>query len=168
MLGRTMLTTMFEYNDVTNTRILEGAAKLSDEQLDTASGYSQDTLRKTLWHTLIVEYGWRSQCQGVDVRQQPPPVESIASVADFQRFQKEENERAHAYIAGLSEGDLAAPITLKRRDGSERALARWQILAHILYHSAQHRSEMAELLTHYGHSPGDLDFVFYITSGLRD
>jgi uncharacterized damage-inducible protein DinB len=40
----------------------------------------------------------------------------------------------------------------------------WQILVHILYHSAQHRSEMAEMLTRYGQSPGDLDFVFYLNS----
>jgi len=168
MLSTTMLTTMFDYNNATNTRILEGAANLSDEQLDAPSGYSLGSLRKTLWHTLIVEYGWRSQCQGIDARQQPPPVEPTATVAGFQQFQKEENERVHTCIADLSEEDLAAPITVKRRDGTERTFARWQILVHILYHSAQHRSEMAELLTNFDQSPGDLDFVFYIASGLRD
>lgn len=161
MLGKTMLTTMFDYNAATNARILECAAKVSDAQLDAPEEYSRGGIRGTLWHTLIVEYGWRNQCRGIDTRQQPPPVEPTASIAAFQQFQKRESEQARAYVADLSEEDLVAPITLKRRDGTERTLARWQILGHILYHSAQHRSELAALLTRYGQSPGDIDFLFF-------
>lgn len=162
MLGKTMLTTMFDYNAATNARILACAAKVSEAQLDAPEEYSRGGIRGTLWHTLIVEYGWRNRCQGVDTRQQPPPVEPTAPVAAFQQFQREESERAHAYLAGLSVEDLAEPITLKQRDGTERTLARWQILVHFLYHSAQHRSELAALLTRYGQSPGDIDFLFFV------
>jgi uncharacterized damage-inducible protein DinB len=165
MLGKTMLTTMFDYNAAMNSRLLERAAKVGDEELDAPADYSIGSLRQTLWHTLIVEYGWRSQCEGVDVRALPPPVEPNATVAAFRAFQEEEAARARAFLAEASDDDLAGTITLKRPDGSERALAVWQILVHILYHSAQHRSEMAEMLTRYGQSPGDLDFVFYVNSG---
>jgi uncharacterized damage-inducible protein DinB len=165
MLGTTMLTTMFDYNAAMNVRLLDFAAHLSDEQLDTPSGYSTGSLRRTLWHTLIVEYGWRSQCQGVDVRALPSPIEPTATVAALRAFQEEEAAQARALLAEASEGDLAGTVTLKRPNGSEGALAQWQILVHILYHSAQHRSEMAETLTRAGQSPGDLDFIFYIGSG---
>jgi uncharacterized damage-inducible protein DinB len=165
MLGKTMLTTMFDYNAAMNMRLLEFAANVSDEQLDAPADYSIGSLRQTLWHTLIVEYGWRGQCQGVDARALPPPVEPTASVAAFRTFQEEEATRARAFLAEASDDDLMGTVTLKRPDGSERVLARWQILVHILYHSAQHRSEMAEMLTRDGQSPGDLDFIFYIGSG---
>ncbi|MGI8856673.1 MAG: DinB family protein [Thermomicrobiales bacterium] len=165
MLGKAMLTTMFDYNAAMNVRLLEFAANLSDEQLDAPSDYSIGSLRQTLWHTLIVEYGWRSQCQGINARALPSPVEPTASVAAFRAFQQEEVARVRALLADASDDDLAGTMTLKRPDGSERILTRWQILVHILYHSAQHRSEMAETLTHDGHSPGDLDFIFYIGSG---
>lgn len=164
MLGTTMLTTMFDYNAAMNARLLDFAAHLSDEQLDAPTGYNIYSLRQTLWHTLIVEYAWRSQCEGVDTRALPPPIEPTETVAAFRAFQQEEAVRARALLAGASEDDLAGTVTLKRPDGSERLLARWQILVHILYHSAQHRSEMAEMLTRAGHSPGDLDFIFYIGS----
>jgi uncharacterized damage-inducible protein DinB len=161
MLGKAMLTTMFDYNAAMNARLLEFAANVSDEPLDAPTNYSIGSLRQTLWHTLIVEYGWRSQCQGVETRTLPPPVEPAATVAAFRAFQEEEAARVRAFLAETSDDDLAGTVALKRPDGSERSLARWQILVHILYHSAQHRSEIAEMLTRDGQSPGDLDFIFY-------
>jgi uncharacterized damage-inducible protein DinB len=37
----------------------------------------------------------------------------------------------------------------------------WQMLAHVVNHGTQHRSEAAAILTQAGHSPGDLDMVDY-------
>ena len=94
----------------------------------------------------------------------PLPVEPTATIAEFRAFQTEEATRAQALLAEANDDDLTRTITLKRPDGSERSPSQWQILVHILYHSAQHRSEMAEMLTRFGQSPGDLDFIFYVNS----
>ena len=37
----------------------------------------------------------------------------------------------------------------------------WQLLAHVMNHGTQHRSEAAALLTEAGRSPGDLDMMDY-------
>jgi uncharacterized damage-inducible protein DinB len=162
MLSTTMLATMFDYNAAMNARILERAAQLSDAQLDMATDYSQGSIRKTLTHLLNVEYGWRAQCQGIDARKQPWPMQPTATIAEMQGFQQAESERARAYITGASEDDLAATIVLRGASGKERTITTWQIVTHILLHSMQHRSELALWLTQHGQSPGDLDFIFFV------
>ena len=47
-------------------------------------------------------------------------------------------------------------------DQEEEGISLWQMLAHVVNHGTQHRSEAAVLLTAAGHSPGDLDMVDYI------
>ena len=163
MLSKEMLTTMFDYNAATNVHLLECAANVSDEQLDIPTGYSVGSLRQTLWHTLIVEAGWGRFCRGIEVdRTKPPPIEPTAAIAAFQMFHAQESEQLRSFVAGLRDDDLTATLIRKRPDGTERQFIRWQVLIHILYHSAQHRSEAAELLTRYGQSPGDTDFIFYV------
>jgi len=163
MLGKEMLATMFDYNAAMNVRLLDCAANVSDEQLDTPSGYSVGSLRQTLWHTLLVEAGWGRFCQGIEVdRTKPPPVAPTAAIADLQAFHARESAQIRSYLDGMRDDDFAARLTSKRPDGTESVFTPWHVLVHILYHSAQHRSEAAELLTRYGQSPGDTDFIFFM------
>ena len=168
MLSQTMLATMFEYNSARNQRILAYAANLSDAQLDAPTDYGLGNIRKTLWHTLIVEYGWRSFLLGIDARALPPPILQSGSIAEFQAFQREEGGQASGYVADLSEDGLVAPTNFTIPGDSGRTLVVWQILNHILYHSMQHRSELALWLTQHGQSPGNLDFLFYMEDTLAE
>jgi hypothetical protein len=56
---------------------------------------------------------------------------------------------------------------LAQLDGVDAALwgegiAIWQMLAHLVNHGTQHRSESALLLTQAGRSPGELDLIVYL------
>lgn len=66
-----------------------------------------------------------------------------------------------AYLAGLTDAEVAIEVQLTRPDGSTSSWPRWQLLAHVANHSMQHRSEAAEALTRLGRSPGNLDMLFY-------
>lgn len=57
------------------------------------------------------------------------------------------------FLEALSDGMLAHV---------HEGVAIWQMLAHLVNHGTQHRSEAALLLTQAGRSPGELDLIVYL------
>lgn len=161
MLGKEMLMTMFDYNAAMNARLLDFAANVSDEQLDAPTDFSHGTLRKTLAHYLAVEWMWRHVFAHGTAPTAPPAIGPASTVAEFQAFAAEEARQIRASVERLTDDGLAATVTVERR-GVQSQMVRWHMLMQTLYHSAQHRGEVAAMLTNYDQSPGDIDFIFFV------
>jgi uncharacterized damage-inducible protein DinB len=75
--------------------------------------------------------------------------------------------RAHAellrpvLLRGKRMPDDVVPIAPAAAGGESAILPRWRIFQHLVLHGMQHHTELAQLLTAKGQSPGDIDFVFY-------
>lgn len=86
-----------------------------------------------------------------------PTLASITS-----RWQEEETAML-AYVKSLTDDDLGQTIAYTNISGTtsyETQLG--DILHHLALHGMQHRSEMAAILTSYGQSPGDIDFIVFL------
>lgn len=152
--------TIFDYNEWANKRILASSAKVSQEEFDAPAAFPYGSLHANLLHILSAEWGWRMFLQH---EEDTPDLD----IADFptlamlqERWEKEE-QAMRAYLMSLQDDDLATHRYYTVQDELCDRLV-WHCLLHVVNHGTQHRSEAAALLTQYGHSPGDLDFVVFI------
>ena len=142
-----------------NDRILTTAAELSDEELRRPDVLDRGSAFDTIRHLVDVDWSWREFCSGNDVGD--TYVWDHGYVLDdlpaLHAFSIEEDQRLRRYVESLDETALAESLASDAEPDDRRP--RWILLAHVVNHGTQHRSELAHYLTRCGHSPGDLDLM---------
>jgi uncharacterized damage-inducible protein DinB len=151
--------TLYDYNIWANTRILDSAERLKLQQF--IAGNGGESIRALLVHTAWSEWLWLQRCQGHSPRERWNPGD-FPYVATLRQRWEEVDAATQAYLAGLTEPDLARTITYANFQGETWSYPRWQALLHQVNHATQHRSEAAQLMTRFGCSPGDLDLLIYV------
>jgi uncharacterized damage-inducible protein DinB len=154
--------TLFEYNHWANGRIFDRASQLPSEQYMQPAGLSFGSLHGTLLHILVAEQVWR---QRVKDRVSPRGAPTQEDIPDFQVLRvlwERESGQWREFLATTTDNALDAAIGYRTTDGMERQTPLWQIVAHVVNHGTQFRSEAAVYLTQQGLSPGDLDFILYV------
>ena len=129
-----------------------------DESLWGATGVvGERGLGSILVHMLGAHQRWRTgiEAEGEEDDDEipRPEREPLPSPATLVAWWEAEFVEMDGFLAGLTDGTLAYV-----HDG----IAIWQMLAHLLNHGTQHRSEAALLLTQAGRSPGELDLIVYL------
>jgi uncharacterized damage-inducible protein DinB len=139
-----------------NDRILATAAGLTDEDLRKPRVLDHGSAFDTFRHLMDVDWSWREFCIGNEVGD--TYVWDHGFVLDdlpaIHAFSLEEDARLRRYVESLDEAGL-----VERLGTADFARPRWLIIAHVVNHGTQHRSELARYLTECGHSPGDLDLL---------
>lgn len=154
--------TLYDYNYWATRKILERAAELTPEQYAAPASVPFGSLRGTLVHMLSAERNWRRRCE-----ERFSPSQMLAE-ADYPAFDdvvalwKEEEAAMRGYVASLSEADLAERIHYRDSRGNPFDVPLHLILTHVVNHGTQHRSECGIMLTDFGHSPGNIDFIYYV------
>ncbi len=152
--------TLFEYSTWATERIFTQAAALTPEQYTTPPNETMPSMRRILVHALGAETLWLTRLR---------IGSSVISVGedDFPDFPTlrqgwaRQQQAMLAHLTTLTDEILAQPFRFERR-GVPLEMVLWQIFFQLINHGTQHRSEVAAILTEYGHSPGDLDFMFFV------
>ena len=150
------LAALVRFHAYANRRIIETAAELSDDELRRPGPLDHGTAFQTLRHLVDVDWSWREFCIGNDVG--PTYVwdrVALEDLASIDGFSAEEDARLLAYVRSMDDASLAEPLALS--DGTSAPT--WLIVAHVVNHGTQHRSELARFFTDLGHSPGELDLL---------
>jgi uncharacterized damage-inducible protein DinB len=158
MLGA--IRTLYAYSAWANRRILDTAERLPLKQF-IATDDDPASIRDILVHTASAQANWIERCRGNSPRGRLNAA-SFPYVSTLRSRWAEIEDKTTQYLAGIDEADLARIITYVNDKGETWSYPLWQALLHQANHATQHRSEAAQLLTRYGHSPGDLDFLVYV------
>jgi len=161
MLAPTMLLMMFQYSHDTNKRLLDKAANVTPDQWDARQEADQRSLHETLFHIVTVEEEYLSLCQHGQPIWNSRPFKDFPDVASLHTFSDQVYYTYLPYLESLTDEKLTSRIFATMPHGVDQSVLLWHLLIHMLYHSAQHRSEAASILTRYNQSPWFIDFFGY-------
>jgi uncharacterized damage-inducible protein DinB len=156
-----LVRTLYRYNAWANGRVLDTAARLTPEQLSAGGGASFDSVRDTLVHAMSAHWIYLERWQGRSPRAALDPREFPDVDSIRERWDGLERSTG-AFVAGLDDARLAAVVEYVNFAGERWAYPLWQQMVHQVNHATQHRSEAAVMLTQHGHSPGWLDFLYFV------
>ena len=111
-----------------------------------------------LVHHLGAHQRWRLGLSGSDLVPRPER-EALPAPGALAGAWAVEWDALDAWLDTLTDDWLA------RRDEN---IPLWQMLAHVVNHGTQHRSDAAALLTQADRSPGDLDLIFFAQEVARE
>jgi len=140
---------LFEYDRWSTSRVLDAAVGIHDATWSAPNAIDERGLGAILVHQLGAHQRWRhgiSQSPG----EPHPEDEPLPSLAELRGRWEQEWHDFNAFLDGIDDALLAYV---------HEGIAVWQMLAHVVNHGTQHRSEAAALLTAAGHSPGELDMI---------
>ena len=153
--------TLYKYNQWANTKILNTAANVTEAQFLAEAAFPHGGLRGTLVHTLFAEWIWRNRWQGESPTFRLKPDDFPTFEPLRERWMQEE-KLLMEFVERLSDERLNRVLHYKNTKGIPFEQVLWKMMAHVVNHGTQHRSEAAALLTDFGCSPGDVDMIYFL------
>ncbi len=140
------------YNRWANERLYAAVATLPEADFIADRGAFFGSLRGTLNHLLVTDLIWLHRLTGGGSA--PDRLDAILhrDFAGLEQARRTEDARLIAYVAGVTEADLAGDIHYRRlaRPTEPISQPRAAALAHLFNHQTHHRGQAHTLLTIIG------------------
>lgn len=156
------ITLIYKYNQWANKKILEQVSNVTQDQFVASATFPHGGLRGTLVHTLFAEWIWRHRWEGTSPTERLKP-EDFPNFESLQSRWADEESLLMKFVENVTEEHLESHFLYTSTEGSPYERVLWQAMYHLVNHGTQHRSEAAALLTDNGHSPGDIDFIYFLS-----
>lgn len=153
--------TLYNYNQWANAKILNATANVTQEQFVAPASFPHGGLRSTLVHALFAEWIWRRRWEGTSPTSRFKPEDFPTFESLQARWLAEENQLME-FVDGLSDERLNNSFSYRNTAGEPFTRILWHAMAHVVNHGTQHRTEAAAMLTDLGHSPGDIDLIYFL------
>jgi uncharacterized damage-inducible protein DinB len=151
---------LFDYNHWANSRALEAAAQLTDEQFTKPLGSSFSSVRDTLAHICGGEVVWLERFEG----RTPttfPDTSSAQTVASLREFWQPYADKLVAFAHAVSQADLDRILEYKTFNFGVYKNPLWQSMQHLANHGTYHRGQVATMLRQLGAKPILTDLMHF-------
>lgn len=149
----------FDFQFDATRRLLELARALPEDVYRARRDYSHGSIHNTFCHLIGTNLFWRDVIADRPISELPP--EDIAGIDALTAMLEVEQKGWHELVATLDETKLFETFERESPWGMQ-TYTMWITLQHVILHSVQHLAELARMLTDAGHSPGDMDFLWFI------
>jgi len=153
--------TLYQYNRWANAKIMSMAAQVTQEQFLAPASFPHGGLRGTLVHALFAEWVWRQRWEGNSPTQRFKAQDFPTFEFLHNRWKEEENELMK-FVERVTDDQLNHAFNYNNLGGQPFTKVLWHAMAHVVNHGTQHRTEAAAMLTGFGCSPGDIDFIYFL------
>ena len=165
-----VLRRLYTYNTWATGRVLDAAEQLTPEQLHAPGQAGHGSIRDTLLHLLATHHGWLHWWDGslspeeaYGLRADPSDYPDVSAL---RAFLAKIDQQTRAFTSTLAGDDPGRIYAWELPDGKRWEMPLWGMMLHIVNHCTQHRAEVAAMLSALGHSPGDLDLIYYLARPL--
>jgi uncharacterized damage-inducible protein DinB len=166
MMSREWLGALARYNRWMNDKLYGLAGTLSDEARKRDTGAFFKSIHGTFNHLLLADRVWLARFKGVIVPDEfmgPGGIRSLDQelYGEFEELRRERaltDDELSAWVSGLTDERLAAPLVYMRR-GQKQESPLWWSVAHVFNHQTHHRGQITALLMQQGCDPGVTDLV---------
>lgn len=150
------------YNAWANERLYDAASQLTDEDYRADHGAFFKSMHGTLNHLLVGDRVWMHRFTGAG--EVPPALDAILE-DDFESLRtarRAEDQRIIAYVAGLTDDDLAGDIRYRTISKPAEIVQKLRhALPHVFNHQTHHRGQAHCLLTKITGDAPSLDLILY-------
>jgi uncharacterized damage-inducible protein DinB len=148
-----------DYSAWASQRLMDVAAKLSEEELTQDFKTADKTVLDTLVHIYAADRIWLAR-----VLAQPRATFIDTADRDLTLLQTEWpalHQRWKLWLRDFTDEDVLRPISFQDMKGRSYSQPAWQILLHLVNHGTHHRGQVSGFLRAMGQTPPPLDLMHY-------
>lgn len=160
-----VIQSLYRYNTWVTEKLLLLTDKLSTEEWQKTHAGGRGSIQETFVHALNTHFNWMNYWDGTDpdgsgmTRFDPNDYPEAKDIRPLWESLKAKSE---LFVDQLDDERANHLHTVERPWTGVVSMTMWQMMTQVATHTVQHNAELAEALTGLGHSPGDLDYLFYI------
>jgi len=148
------LKTLVDFHYWARDRVLDAAARLSPEQFTRSMGGSFPSVRDTLVHMYLADWGWYQLFQGISPTT-TPTFDQFPDLDTLRAAWAVHETRMRAFLNSLGDDDVNRVIEFRRADGMTGSFPIGQMLQHVVNHGTYHRGQVTTMFRQLGVEPSD-------------